>query len=418
MYKVVLAAAFTVPLGVGCGDAPSSSGEGGVGGTPPEAGAGAGAGDAGGGDAGPTLALHDVSVLFPLPTQLDSSDVLRLGSEGRGGPLLSEEIYASLDVFQAQPFSYGDWIVVAARIDPCFPDLALLETAPETCRRQIRLVAQPLELTELASEVAASDQGLHLLYDLGDDFDAAADEWLALRAPGPTDVPLGVHPTLVEEGLDGEFGVAFRAMLTTYVGAATLSQLTFMNGRSVEWEFGGFRVEPAGPLTPIEIHGLEGATRVLYRATSETKPFELEPVSPEGLALLPLAGTYDEDTGSLVFDARYWELKLAVEKAVAIEDPTRENPDTIDCASCHFAERARKRAKVYGVDPGGIPPYQHDDATLFDTVPPAEQENLLQLRGFGWNGTTPIFMQRTIHESAAVATVLGAALPVTSGRGR
>jgi hypothetical protein len=402
-----------------CGEGSSASGgAAGAGGQPSEAGGGAGASEAtggGGGDSGPTLALHDVSVLFPLPEQLDSSAVLRLGSEGRGGPLLSEQAYASIDVFQAQAFSYDDWIVVAARIDPCFPDLALLESAPETCRRQIRLVAQPLALAPQSSQVVASDQGLHLLYDLGDDFDAAADEWLALRALGPTDVPLGVHPTLVEEGLDGEFGVVFRAMLTTYVGAATLSQLTFMNGRSVEWEFGGFRVEPAGTLTPIEIHGLEGATRVLYRATSETKPFELEPVSPEGFALLALAGSYDEETGGLVFDAPYWELKVAVEQAIAIEDPTRENPDTIDCASCHFAERARKRAKLYGVDPGGIPPYQHD-ANLFDTVPPAEQENLLQLRGFGWNGTTPIFLQRTIHESAAVATVLGAGLLPSDGR--
>jgi hypothetical protein len=370
----------------------------------------------GGGDTQPALALHDVSVLFPLPDQLGSSDVLRLGSEGLGGPLLSEAAYASIDVFQAQDFTYDDWVVVAARIDPCFPDHALLESAPETCRRQIRLVAQPLELAPESSQVAASDQGLHLLYDLGDDFDAAADEWLALRALGSTDVPLDVHPTLVAQGLDGEFGVAFRAMLTTYLGAATLSQLTFMNGRSVEWEFGGFRVEPDEVLTPLELHGLDGATRVTFRATSETQPFELEPLSPEGLALFPLAGSYDEETGGLVFDAPYSQLKVAVTQAIAIEDPTKENPDTIDCASCHFAERARKRAKVYGVDPGGILPYRHDEANLFDTVPPSEQENLLQLRGFGWNGTTPIFMQRTIHESTEVATVLGASLPADRRR--
>ena len=403
-------------LALACNEESPVPGGGGAGGQAGAGGGQGGAGEAGaatggGGSSEVAFGLNDVSVLFPLPETEDSLDVLRLDSSGSGGPLLPENLYEQLDVFtKASSFDYGSWIVVAARIDPCFPELKNLTEAPALCRRQLRLVAQPYAVAPNTLRLEAFDQGLHLLYDLSEtEFEQALSAWHAARTEpfGDADLPLGVHPTLMLEGLNGSFGTALREVIQSYAGAGTLSQLTFMRGRGTEWEFGGFKVV-AGALSPIQIHGLDPvATRVTFSAQSELGPYGVEPLSPESATLMSLAGELQgEPPGELILTANDLAIKQAFQLTLEIENPTAFNPDTTDCASCHFASRARERARSLGHSPSGLSAYENDAFNLSLGQPKEQQADIFQLRAFGWKGTEPVFIRRTINESAVVAAVL------------
>ena len=385
----------------------------GAGGTGAIGGLGGDGGDGAGGTGGAPpgfFALNDVSVLFPLPNSESSPDVLRLDSAGNGGALFDSARYAAIPEFQAPAaIDYAAWIVVSVRIDPCFPDLKNLTEDPSRCRRQLRLVAQPFGPSPATQILVAHDHALHLLYDFTEEqFADAVAAWVLAKPDGSSDPEqkLGVHPVLIAEGLDGPFGSTLRELILTFAGEETLSQFTFMRGGSVIWDFGGFKVDGDGQI-PIQIEGLEPPSdRVAFSIISESEPFTVAPSSPEIAALLALAGETVND--ELVLTAPSSEIKSAFQVSLDLENPTRFNPDTTDCASCHFASRARERAVSLGESPGGLETYDDPAFNLALGIPSEEQQNLLQQRGFGWNGTEPMFMQRTVNESAAVATALNA----------
>lgn len=365
-------------------------------------------GGAEGGVAWVPFGLNDVSVLFPLPETVDSEAALRLDAEGVGGPLLSAERYAIVtDLAQGAAVDYGAWIVVSARIDPCFPDLAYLASAPAQCRRQLRLVAQPFMLAPDTMMLGAADHALHLLYDLSvTEFDALLADWFEAKPSALSDPSerLGVNPTLAAEGLGGPYATRLREVILRYAGAGSLSQLTFMRSRGTAWDFGGFRLEQ-GALTPLTIPGLPApGERVVFGNAGEAEPFTVAPTSPQSSVLLALAG--ESVAGVLTLTASYNDRRAAFELSRDLDDPTRFNADTTDCASCHFAARARQRAVALG-DDFGYDGYQSDVFDLTVTVPAEEQANPRQLRGFGWIGTEPMLMPRTVNESAAVAEWLG-----------
>ena len=403
---------------IGCSDDSSTASGGGASGGG-GAGTGAVGGDGGGGGDGAGgsgaaaagyFGLNDVSVLFPLPTSQGSPDVLRLDSEGNGGPLFAGERYGAIPEFQTPTaIDYATWIIVSVRIDPCFPDLRNLEEDPSLCRRQLRLVAQPYAPSLDTQLLVAHDHALHLLYDFtADEFDDVMAAWTLAKPEGSSNPQekLGVHPVLLEEGLAGPFGTTIRELILTFAGDATLSQFTFMRGAGVVWDFGGFKVDGDGQV-PIQIHDLQPASdRVAFSITSESEPFTVSPSSPEIDALLALAGEKVND--ELVLTASFSEIKDAFQMSLDLENPTRFNPDTTDCASCHFASRARERAVALGESPGGLENFDDPTFNLALGIPSEEQRNLLQQRGFGWNGTVPMFMQRTLNESAAVANTLNA----------
>lgn len=125
------------------------------------------------------VSMNAVSVLFPLPVAPSLEGLLRLDGEGRGGPLLSREIFAAIPVFDggARGGAYETWRVVGARIDPCFPTHALLTTNPSMCRRQLRLIAQP-NVQDGGVSGPSDDNAIHLLYDLTDEqFNDLATRW-------------------------------------------------------------------------------------------------------------------------------------------------------------------------------------------------------------------------------------------------
>ncbi len=358
------------------------------------------------------VGMNDVSVLFPLPSTIEEAAQLSLASAGEGGPLLTEARFAAIPVFADNPLperAYDRWRIVAARIDPCFPDLAVLVSNPAACRRQLRLVAQPLATDPLGA-VVADDAAIHLLYDLSAaDFDAMTAAWLAVATDQTRDprATLGIHPTIANEGLAGPTATTLREVVIRYAGAATLSQYTFVEGRGVAWEFGGLRVDGTGQ-NALPIHGIEDASGQV--TVSDTNGvFGVSPASAEARAMEPLAGEVTGGGvggGEVTLTASAAAITAALRMTLTVDDPTQLNADTVDCASCHLATRARERARTLGASSAGLPRFAIAgfDLSLGDLGSAAASPQ--QQRAFGYNGREAMWNQRVVNESAAVAAAL------------
>ncbi|MBK9072262.1 MAG: hypothetical protein IPL79_14875 [Myxococcales bacterium] len=359
----------------------------------------------------PAIALADVSVLLPLPSSRDDESWLRLDATAKGGVLLpTEHLATAIADFQigaSDELAYEHWRIVAARLDPCFPDGALLQTNPAACRRQIRLVAQPVASDPNGVEdFVLTDNAIHLLYDLEEaQFATASAQWKAWAAETPVgaDAPLGIHPDLSRDGLGSPLGATFIAMLTANVGEANLSQVTFMFviGRSSGWRFGGYKVEE-GALVPFNAHNTGSYTQELVGVFGT--PLEISPSSPLATTLLALAEALPGELAGTPT-----EVDAAIALAQQIDNPTTmHNPDTVDCVSCHVAGRLRRRGLALGAPDAPQLAYANDTFDLTNTTNPSLVGDATMVRSFGYLGTTMLLSDRVIHESAEVATWLAA----------
>ncbi len=370
-------------------------------------------------DAGPlpsvALSMNAVAVLFPLPAT-GSTGLMTLGTPGRGGPLLSQAHFAAIPAFSDNPLpelAYGEWRIVSARIDPCFPTLALLASNPAACRRQLRLVAQP-HPEERATGI--DDNAIHLLYDLSPaQFDDLARRWVEplKNQQGARQEPLGVSPTLRAQGLEGAYGQHLRSLIVEFAGPETLTQLTFMEGRGVAWQFGGFRITGASRTAlPIAALALPADQQVTTAAPNA--PFAITPASAFSEALAPLAGhiVFDSSgmTGMLKLDAPEAEVRAALQSTFDVDNPrTAHHADNVDCSSCHIANRARARAvRAGGQSLTGLNRYLHPFRPLEPSseVPAAHGEETTMQRAFGYLNARPVINPRVIHEAAEVADTI------------
>jgi hypothetical protein len=360
------------------------------------------------------LAPSDLAVLFPLPASVDSAALLRLDADALNGPLLSEAQFAAIPVFQNQvpAVAYDDFRIVGMRVDPCFPDLGALKTNPAACRRQIRLVAQPF-VSGFEGVVFTEDEAIHLLYDL----DAAAfndvlERLVALRGDRPVDANavLGVHPQLASEGEDGPTGAALRALILEHVGPKQLKRYTFVRGdENFTWIWGGLDVT-ASALVPVAIHGL--ATELADHTQEITANFglmDIYPRTPEADGLEALMGdnacaeNAPIGCAEVALSRPAEQIQAALTTALAIENPKRHSPESVDCASCHQAGPLSARAvRDFGKSTAGIEHYESSwNLALGNSAELTGAPN--RVRAFGYFSTEPVLSQRTVNEAAAVA---------------
>jgi hypothetical protein len=162
-------------------------------------------GGSGGGTASSGYELNDVSFLYPLPQFPARDGLLAMTSSGDQGSLLPSMLFAQLPtLFEGvdNPTLYNALRVVSLRVDPCFPGST--PPAPPVCRKQIRMVAQPLVQEgadggafSLASDT--EDATVHLFYDLSDaQFDRVLEgiKDLKRQAGAASRGPLNVHPVM------------------------------------------------------------------------------------------------------------------------------------------------------------------------------------------------------------------------------
>jgi hypothetical protein len=342
------------------------------------------------------LTRQDLSVLWPLPPA-GQDLLLRASDEGKGGPLVPrarfDEIGQSLikDLGGAAE-EHAALRVVAARFDPCFRH----NWGGTPCQPQVRLVLQAVDV----AGATTFDGALHALYNLTEaEFRVLADELRALTAAAPEnaapDQALGVSPALAAQGVDGVYGQNLAALLLRHVGAANLARLTFMtrsDTRAGQWVFGGRAIienqaTGFGPPGPIPIAG-SFTSQEVTQLGGASYDFEIEPyfmtLSAAGVTSVTGLESIDQ---VLLRNVHDW--------AIEQENPVQTTPDSTDCASCHVG--GKMAATIEAIDPTLV------TEALAERRGPrvitAAEDQMDNLRSFGYFGATPYIAQRVANDS-------------------
>jgi hypothetical protein len=373
------------------------------------------------------LDIDDVSFLYPLPTQLSDKDkLLQFDSAGAQGQLLPRAYFDqvlgagdggnsdAIDETLTADAIYSGMRVISARVDPAFPTDTM---NPPTLRQQIRLVAQIVEEQD-GGVIGTRDGTLHLFYNMSQAQFAEITEGLGkLKQIAGDDTkgkPLDVHPTMKQQGLDGTYAAALSKLITDHCGEQNLFRVAFMvakqDGKS--WKFGaylnksGTMQEDVIPRTGASQTDLKKEQTQTENGTEDNRNTSFDPVAVD-------SNNQPDDLPTLLVNqdlqlADDMTVSRAVTEALHIENPDKETPQTIDCASCHAASRALTTAKTelqlnmtqYATDAYAAP--SRFNTARVDGV----GQNPFAQRAFGYFGNLTAFSQRTINESAAIADKL------------
>lgn len=364
---------------------------------------------------GDALQINDVSILFPLPTSLAERDgsMLAASSAGTRGALLPLDTYDAVGgiVALSQRATFESLRVVAMRLDPCF---AILEPSltGDGCEAQLRLVLQPI--SEFASNTGephpASDASVHTFYRLTRaEAYALKDALVALRlanSGGENLGPLARHPLIVAQGSAGAYATGLRALIVGAAGASNLTRIATMSSTgSAEWRFRIFDVldVATAQVSARDIVTLPAATSMqsllAFNIAAPEASFNPAPASPDSFNEL----VSTTNAASLTVPGRH----LQFEALVRTENPRRTTPETVACASCHFAMTAKKKIAEpqYGLfDSAASDRFVLDPqlGLVVDLRPTfAVQGFDFNVHAFSYNGTDAAIVQRTVNESAA-----------------
>ncbi len=348
---------------------------------------------------GPTWGLNDVSVLFPTGTD----DVPRLlGTVNDGKTLLDESVFRLLGT--EAPFltetpdrdkHYPKLRVTSFRLDPCVDGL---DPHAPACERAIRLVLQPA--WPVGDGFNVFDASIHLFYALDEArWTALVADYDAIRTVNLSAKPLGVHPVLATEGMDGPFATALKAVIVRYATAETMTRMTFMaTGRSGNnWFWGGFDRQADGSFAPIEIVG--GGEEDGFHQHGRSVEIERPPIEGFPTALLD-----DHSLDALSDD----EVAAGLRRLYEIENPRLSSATNTRCAACHLASGTKpyvlERRMLDELDT----PERYTAEGIDLSRPPIADDRGFDMHGFSWFHDAPAVSQRVINDSAEVVQVLRA----------
>ncbi len=338
---------------------------------------------------GEAVSRNDVSVLLPLPAAADFSQLLSPAEQGAQGPLLSLNAFKKMNELVPEhenPVVWREQLrVIALRIDPCFIE----GEGPQPCRRQIRLVWQPIIYKNQKPE--ARDAAIHSFYEFDEiTFEKIKSQWMVVAQGNASDV-LGIHPQIFKEGWQGSYWQNLRKVILENCGEKTLVRMTTMNvmGGEQMWIFAGFDIKD-GEVLPIQIpRFFSKMSQGVISGSSASKGFTG--------GLMP-APEVDSDVGEFLEDSFSFrktyseeQIRSVVQKALDYENPAKHNPGTLDCASCHMAEAIHRWGRFH---------YPKWDWTEKSPAPGPLRTN--QLRSFGYFMTWPVTSQRVINETEEV----------------
>ncbi len=354
------------------------------------------------------LDLNDVSYLYPLPATLAGRDsLLKLTSAGPKGALLTRAFFDQVkpvdEVLTASAI-YSELRIISARVDPCFPTNKKDE--PLKCSKQIRLVAQIIE--EQTGAITTRDGTIHLFFDMTDsEWPQVIEGVTALKklAGAATDgKPLDVHPVMKSEGLDGAYAKRLAQLITDFCGEQNLSRVAFMiSGKDGKnWTFGAFNRKGATlEADPIPRFTDKKEQQVQEHGNETRRNSEMVP-TPTNIDLTTLLVYTDLQLADDL------TLRRATKEALLIENPDKETPQTIDCASCHLVSRALTFASGNrNIDLASFTTERYLAQPRFDMHRvDAAKDNPFAQRAFGYFHADSALSQRTINESAAIADAL------------
>lgn len=349
--------------------------------------------------------LNDVSLLLPLPEWSEVNELLSPFDLGEKGELLPLDVYKSLPsmVIGADPeLIYNEHLkVIALRIDPCF----LEKNSPYACRRQIRMVWQPVLPNGLKTITA--DAAFHSFYDLDD------KEWsqlLKLLAPlSQLDLhhELDVHPLIRRQGLKGEHWQILKSIFLKFIGSENLVRATVMTVDQVGsfWVFSGVNVE-SGVISRIQIPRIDRVNQGFFLDLSDLREMRtsINPYPENAANWLNLV----TDSKRALREMSRSEMSEALGQALKIENPQMEDPSSMDCVSCHIAQSVRlwadRNLSWDWKSELSESWYQSNDVNLKNNSVNPGFAN--RLRAFGYFIDEPVISQRLINESAEALTAI------------
>lgn len=375
--------------------------------------------DAGVWDGG-VLQLNDVSVLFPLAanaTELASSS-LKASASGSRGVLFPQATYDAVGHISGSSGNpppggigealYPDLHIVAVRVDPCFADLNP-DPHSTTCENQLRLIIQEVKVTGGTGN--GFDSAMHVFYRLNRDevltFARAIATLREANAPGRRLGKLAPHPVMVTQGLGGAMASGVRALILRYAGVQNLMRVTKLSASTAGfgWDFSGFDIAPNGTLTAMVIPSLA------MNATSQSLFSGFSITSPEAFFSPSTTSAADDFTrlassmsaGMLTAQER----ATAFDALIRVNHPGRNSPNTIDCASCHFATPtsvliAKAKYSLDEATTAGVFTVTGPAVLPSELVPTFATTGGFNIHAFSYFDAEPGINQRVVNESAAV----------------
>lgn len=348
--------------------------------------------------------LNDLSVLLPLPTsEAELGAMLKPTDSGARGTLIPAPLLQKLPglvIGGPDPRETKAQLrVVGIRFDPCFQEGA------EPCRRQIRLVYQPLG--EFRRSYSATDAAIHAFHEFKESqWQELLADWRKVAVGKKTDA-LAVHPTISKEGYAGPHWAKLRALVLKYCGEQTLTRLTLsaVNLFGTQWTFIGYEVTPQG-LKNMRVPRLMTGGQTFFGDLGDLREFfgDVVPV-PEGEPTLPSVWQHSVGARNSL---RPEELQKAVGRAITFENPKNFNPGNLDCVSCHLAQNTRLWAER------SFPNWEWKSMfanerfrSTWNLANTTSQEGLTnRVRAFGYFVDEPVIAQRVVNETAVAAELL------------
>ncbi len=389
--------------------------------------------DGGGGfDAGPprpsdpaTIQMNDVSILLPLPRSAAEGDLyIKASDAARGGMLLPKASYDEATGEDADagpapggslPVPHAGLRVVSIRLDPCFANIGPV-TSVGACQNQLRLVLQPF-FADADGHVKAVDSAVHAFYLLTrDELVAMVTEIKSLRAAsgsGAIDLgPLAVHPIATREGATGPFMAGLTKLVLAHAGEANFFRFTRIQigNANRTWIFSGFDVA-SGKSTGMIVPKVPGdATSVtFFQGFADDLEGQFNPATTSKDDMQILGNVVEAQ------DATKDVQRAAFDSALRIENPNKNSPNTIDCASCHLAAPSRAltgkalglsadgNANAFSITSSFIPV---EDLAI--TTPQKDALNGVNVHVFSYKDDQAMIAPRAVNETAAIVDYLNA----------
>jgi hypothetical protein len=336
--------------------------------------------------------VNELSILIPLPKANELSDAFSISSimdlesyakaigpsHGLSTPMIAPAHQAN----RPSGATEYEWVyLVGIRIDPCFR-----LKFEDQCRKQIRLVWQPLEF-DTNKNIVSIDAALHTLYDLDEkSFEALLASIQKINSPyrnllnASTD--LSINPVIKKLGLSSHYFRQFKSIVYVALRRASLTRsatLEAVTGNLDTWSFFAQDFSPNGAETRVPIPNFIGSEmefenklqnpETILASMLEAKKSSV-PVPEEEIdrvkSLIGKTGfmggvgtggghfinnldpavveflrkpmmKYFTDSGSYSSE----EMPQLISELSDVENPNKNLPGTVDCLSCHLTEPIR-----------------------------------------------------------------------------
>jgi hypothetical protein len=396
--------------------------------------------------------VNDVSFLWPAPTKKE--DVASLISveeklaDDKGSILPQAALDALLDA--ARKVSVTDsadrenkitleegfskrsaWKIAGVRVDPSAPGTAPMLIEARGSLPQVRLIIQPVTVTEMSVQV--HDVTAHLVFNYHKEFKEQKDGKPPIAVPDrekfaaivkdlaaikeklksdgvATEGKLNVHPGFTDKKAK-DFAAAVKSLLRKHLAEERLGAMAFMGLDPPEpWIFFAMQKQKDGKFTvsPIANAGNKSAQMLILRGGRPVMPrpttTNVDDKKKRGVSTAPL---FPDDDGKAKLDvAVFDDLAELTHKEIPdlIANPRRAHFFNTDCVSCHTESNRRSVLKIAakGTFAYKLPP---GVSGIDDKVLPKTKWNV---RNFGWFPTsrtaaTATATQRTANEAAESA---------------